>query len=154
MKPISPRPAFRSESNNALFSKRSNPGKAFRKGCIDGFISTAGALIAAELNPLVREYIIAAHQSVEIGHRKMPGHLKQVPLLPEPAARGGHGRGTRDFAGGGRDKNPGRDGDLSRCRCSGEEGRTGQAIISSVCLLQGEIRTADEGETENDQKYY
>ena len=48
---------------------------------VDGFISTAGALIAAELNPLVKGYIIAAHQSVEIGHRKMLEHLEQVPLL-------------------------------------------------------------------------
>ncbi len=48
---------------------------------IDGFISTAGALIAAEMKPLVRGYIIAAHQSVEIGHRAMLDHLEQVPLL-------------------------------------------------------------------------
>jgi nicotinate-nucleotide--dimethylbenzimidazole phosphoribosyltransferase len=48
---------------------------------VDGFISTAGALIAAELNPFVKEYIIAGHQSVEIGHRKMLEHLEQRPLL-------------------------------------------------------------------------
>ncbi len=48
---------------------------------VDGFISTAGALIAAELNPAVKGYIIAAHQSVEIGHRKMLAHLEQAPLL-------------------------------------------------------------------------
>lgn len=48
---------------------------------VDGFISTAGALIAAELNPLVKGYIIAAHQSVEVGHRKMLEHLEQRPLL-------------------------------------------------------------------------
>ncbi len=48
---------------------------------IDGFISTAGALIAAELNPLVKGCMIAAHQSVEIGHRKMLEHLEQIPLL-------------------------------------------------------------------------
>ncbi len=48
---------------------------------IDGFISTAGALIAAEMNPLVTGCLIAAHQSVEIGHRKMLEHLEQVPLL-------------------------------------------------------------------------
>ncbi|HUI45876.1 MAG TPA: nicotinate-nucleotide--dimethylbenzimidazole phosphoribosyltransferase [Nitrospirota bacterium] len=48
---------------------------------LDGFISTAGALIAAELNPLVKGYMIAAHQSVEIGHRAMLAHLEQVPLL-------------------------------------------------------------------------
>jgi nicotinate-nucleotide--dimethylbenzimidazole phosphoribosyltransferase len=48
---------------------------------IDGFISTAGALIAAELCPFARGYMIAAHQSVEIGHRKMLQHLEQTPLL-------------------------------------------------------------------------
>jgi nicotinate-nucleotide--dimethylbenzimidazole phosphoribosyltransferase len=48
---------------------------------VDGFISTAGALIAAEMNPLVKGYLIAAHQSVEIGHRKMLEHLEQRPLL-------------------------------------------------------------------------
>ena len=48
---------------------------------VDGFISTAGALIAAEMNPLVKGYLIAAHQSVEIGHRAMLDHLGQRPLL-------------------------------------------------------------------------
>jgi len=48
---------------------------------VDGFISTAGALIAAEMNALVKGYIIAAHQSVEIGHRKMLEHLEQIPLI-------------------------------------------------------------------------
>jgi nicotinate-nucleotide--dimethylbenzimidazole phosphoribosyltransferase len=36
---------------------------------IDGFISGAAALIAAGLKPEVKPYMIAAHQSVEIGHR-------------------------------------------------------------------------------------
>lgn len=35
---------------------------------IDGFISTAGALIAHRINPNVRDYIFAAHKSVERGH--------------------------------------------------------------------------------------
>jgi nicotinate-nucleotide--dimethylbenzimidazole phosphoribosyltransferase len=48
---------------------------------LDGFISTAGAVIAAGLSPLSKGYMIAAHQSVEIGHRKMLAHLEQVPLL-------------------------------------------------------------------------
>ncbi len=48
---------------------------------VDGFISTAGALIAAELCPAAKDYMIAAHQSVEIGHRKMLEHLEQRPLL-------------------------------------------------------------------------
>jgi len=33
------------------------------------------------MNPLVKGYLIAAHQSVEIGHRKMLEHLEQRPLL-------------------------------------------------------------------------
>jgi nicotinate-nucleotide--dimethylbenzimidazole phosphoribosyltransferase len=48
---------------------------------IDGYISTAGALIAASLAPTVKEYIIAAHRSVEQGHRIMHEHLGCEPLL-------------------------------------------------------------------------
>ncbi len=36
---------------------------------IDGFISGAAALVAAGLQPAVIPYLIASHQSVEIGHR-------------------------------------------------------------------------------------
>ena len=48
---------------------------------IDGFISTAGALIAAELAPLAKEYIIASHISQEIGHRIMLQRMGLEPLL-------------------------------------------------------------------------
>ncbi len=48
---------------------------------IDGFISTAGALIASELHPHVRDYIFAAHQSVEIGHRHMLQRIGHQPVL-------------------------------------------------------------------------
>jgi nicotinate-nucleotide--dimethylbenzimidazole phosphoribosyltransferase len=48
---------------------------------IDGFISTAGALIASELNAHVKEYIFAAHQSVEIGHRFMLERIGVEPIL-------------------------------------------------------------------------
>jgi nicotinate-nucleotide--dimethylbenzimidazole phosphoribosyltransferase len=48
---------------------------------VDGFISTAAALIAAGLLPDVRSYLIASHQSVEIGHRAMHKHLGLTPLL-------------------------------------------------------------------------
>ncbi len=48
---------------------------------IDGLISTAGALIAAGLAPLSRDYMIAAHSSVEIGHRAALDHLGLVPCL-------------------------------------------------------------------------
>ncbi len=48
---------------------------------IDGFISGAAALIAAALAPDVKPYLIAAHQSVEIGHRAILEHLGLQPLL-------------------------------------------------------------------------
>ncbi len=48
---------------------------------VDGFISTAGALIASELNKNVRDYIFAAHESVEIGHRFMLDRIDIKPLL-------------------------------------------------------------------------
>lgn len=48
---------------------------------IDGFISTAGALLATELAPLAKQYIIASHNSVEIGHRIMLERMGLRPLL-------------------------------------------------------------------------
>ncbi len=48
---------------------------------IDGFISGAAALIAYQLAPEVKPYLIAAHQSVEIGHRVMLDHIGLHPLL-------------------------------------------------------------------------
>jgi nicotinate-nucleotide--dimethylbenzimidazole phosphoribosyltransferase len=48
---------------------------------IDGFISTAGALIAGGLAPLARNCMVAAHDSVEIGHRAMLDHLGLTPCL-------------------------------------------------------------------------
>ena len=48
---------------------------------VDGFISTAGALIASELHPQVRDYVFCAHQSVEIGHVHMLERIGQRPML-------------------------------------------------------------------------
>ena len=48
---------------------------------IDGFISTAGALIAQSLAPDCTDYIIAAHNSVEPGHKVMLGKLGKQALL-------------------------------------------------------------------------
>ncbi|MDD5697959.1 MAG: nicotinate-nucleotide--dimethylbenzimidazole phosphoribosyltransferase [Victivallaceae bacterium] len=48
---------------------------------VDGFISTAGALIAAALCPDAKEYMIAAHGSMEKGHRPMLELLGKKPLL-------------------------------------------------------------------------
>jgi nicotinate-nucleotide--dimethylbenzimidazole phosphoribosyltransferase len=48
---------------------------------VDGFISTAAAMIAVGLAPAARDYLIAAHQSVEVGHQAMLKHLSIMPLL-------------------------------------------------------------------------
>jgi len=46
---------------------------------IDGFISTAGALIACEIEPRTKDYMFAAHNSQEIGHMAM---LEKIGLRP------------------------------------------------------------------------
>lgn len=46
---------------------------------IDGFISTAGALIAYCIEPKTRDYMFAAHKSVEVGHTAM---LEKIGLRP------------------------------------------------------------------------
>ena len=59
-------------------------GAAARKTpvVVDGFISTAGALIAYTLEPFVRDYIICSHRSVEPGHKFMQETLGcSRPLL-------------------------------------------------------------------------
>lgn len=48
---------------------------------VDGFISGAAALLADELCPAVRGYLIAAHASVEIGHRAILERLELIPLM-------------------------------------------------------------------------
>jgi nicotinate-nucleotide--dimethylbenzimidazole phosphoribosyltransferase len=48
---------------------------------IDGFISTAGALIAYCLEKKTRDYMFAAHNSVEIGHKAMLSRIGLQPIL-------------------------------------------------------------------------
>ncbi|MGI6119521.1 MAG: nicotinate-nucleotide--dimethylbenzimidazole phosphoribosyltransferase [Desulfosporosinus sp.] len=48
---------------------------------IDGFISTAGALIAAKLAPQSTAFMIPSHSSVEIGHQKALAKLGLEPVL-------------------------------------------------------------------------
>ncbi|HZK83434.1 MAG TPA: nicotinate-nucleotide--dimethylbenzimidazole phosphoribosyltransferase [Desulfosporosinus sp.] len=48
---------------------------------IDGFISTAGALIAAKLAPKSIAFMIPSHGSVEVGHRKALAELGLDPVL-------------------------------------------------------------------------
>jgi len=47
----------------------------------DGFIVTAGALIAFELEPRVKDYIFASHSSVEVGHQAILEKMGLRPLL-------------------------------------------------------------------------
>lgn len=48
---------------------------------IDGFISTAAALVACRWQPAVHHYLIAAHNSVEVGHRIMLELMELNPLV-------------------------------------------------------------------------
>jgi nicotinate-nucleotide--dimethylbenzimidazole phosphoribosyltransferase len=48
---------------------------------VDGFISSAGALLAKTLAPASLDYMIAGHQSMEYGHRLMLEELGLRPLL-------------------------------------------------------------------------
>jgi nicotinate-nucleotide--dimethylbenzimidazole phosphoribosyltransferase len=48
---------------------------------VDGFISTAAALVACAIAPHTRGYLIAGHRSLEPGHRLMLDHLGLTPLL-------------------------------------------------------------------------
>ncbi|GAG00999.1 unnamed protein product, partial [marine sediment metagenome] len=48
---------------------------------IDGFISGASALVAYHLEPKIKDYLIAAHCSVERGHRIVLDYLDLSPLL-------------------------------------------------------------------------
>jgi nicotinate-nucleotide--dimethylbenzimidazole phosphoribosyltransferase len=60
---------------------------------LDGFISTAGALIASELEPKIRDYLFAAHNSVERGHRVMLDRMGLKPLV-DLGLRLGEGTGA------------------------------------------------------------
>lgn len=58
-------------------------GGAYRRVpvIVDGFISTAGAIIATAMNPVISEYIFYSHLSAERGHKRMLKHLGQEPIL-------------------------------------------------------------------------
>ena len=48
---------------------------------VDGFIAGVAALVAVRLAPAAADYLIAAHQSVEVGHRLVLEALGLRPLL-------------------------------------------------------------------------
>ena len=60
---------------------------------VDGFISTAGALIAQALCPTAKDYLFAGHFSAEPGHRMMLQHLGLKPIL-DLGMRLGEGTGA------------------------------------------------------------
>jgi nicotinate-nucleotide--dimethylbenzimidazole phosphoribosyltransferase len=48
---------------------------------VDGFVASAALLLAAGLEPTVRDYCVFAHRSAEPGHRLVLDHFKALPLL-------------------------------------------------------------------------
>ena len=48
---------------------------------IDGFISTAGAVVVCKMNHVIGDYLFASHISVERGHRVMLNQLGLEPLF-------------------------------------------------------------------------
>lgn len=48
---------------------------------VDGFIVTAAALLACRLRPVVREHLVFAHSSAELGHKIALQSLEAEPLL-------------------------------------------------------------------------
>ena len=69
---------------------------AAQNGCpmlIDGFISTAAALIAVEINPACRNWMLFAHKSAEPAHILALNHLNALPLL-DLGLRLGEGSGA------------------------------------------------------------
>jgi nicotinate-nucleotide--dimethylbenzimidazole phosphoribosyltransferase len=60
---------------------------------VDGYISTAGALIAHSLCPTSMDYVVAAHTSPEKGHTLMWERLEKKPLL-DLGMRLGEGTGS------------------------------------------------------------
>jgi len=48
---------------------------------IDGFISSVAGLIAVELKSDVKDYIFAAHASVEVGHKALLDRMQLKPIL-------------------------------------------------------------------------
>ncbi|MEJ2697109.1 MAG: nicotinate-nucleotide--dimethylbenzimidazole phosphoribosyltransferase [Candidatus Sulfobium sp.] len=60
---------------------------------VDGFISTAGALLAYSVEPRTRDYMFAAHNSVERGHKVMLEKIGLTPIL-DLGLRLGEGTGA------------------------------------------------------------
>ena len=70
-------------------------GSAIKKrlAVVDGFISTAGALIANALHPEIKNYFILSHLSAENGHSLIASKLGKKPIL-DLGLRLGEGTGA------------------------------------------------------------
>ena len=64
-----------------------------RVAVVDGFISTAGAIIASGLCKYVKDYFIISHLSAEKGHGELVEYLGKKPLL-DLGMRLGEGTGA------------------------------------------------------------
>ncbi|MHB8232297.1 MAG: nicotinate-nucleotide--dimethylbenzimidazole phosphoribosyltransferase [bacterium] len=60
---------------------------------VDGFISTAGALIALNINPNVSDYMFLGHLSKERGHKAAVKLINKIPIL-DLSMRLGEGTGA------------------------------------------------------------
>ncbi|MGQ9631182.1 MAG: nicotinate-nucleotide--dimethylbenzimidazole phosphoribosyltransferase [bacterium] len=60
---------------------------------VDGFISSAGALVALSLDKKIKEYVFFSHKSAERGHREIFTNLGTKPIL-DLEMRLGEGTGT------------------------------------------------------------
>jgi nicotinate-nucleotide--dimethylbenzimidazole phosphoribosyltransferase len=60
---------------------------------VDGYITTAAALVAVRHRPEVRDWLIFSHQSAEPGHQAMLHALDAKPLL-QLGMRLGEGSGA------------------------------------------------------------
>lgn len=70
-------------------------GAAIKKkpAVVDGYISTAGALIASALHPHLKDYLILSHLSAEQGHGRFAAYLGKRPIL-DLGMRLGEGTGA------------------------------------------------------------
>lgn len=60
---------------------------------VDGFISTAAALLASRFHPEVKNYLFAGHQSAVLGHKLMLDELELQPIV-DLGMRLGEGTGA------------------------------------------------------------
>ena len=60
---------------------------------VDGYITTAAALVAVELQPATKEWLMFSHRSAEPGHKAILESLQVVPLL-DLGMRLGEGSGA------------------------------------------------------------